>query len=98
MAKTATINLRVEPVRKAKAELILNELGISMSTAIDMFLRQIVMTKGIPFSIAMPKEINADAMSVEELKTKLRHGYDQAVNGESKVAEEVFEGFRAAHR
>ena len=41
MEKTATLNLRVNPVVKQRAEEVLNVLGIPMSTAIDIYLNQI---------------------------------------------------------
>ena len=70
MEKTATLNLRVNPVVKQKAENVLAQLGIPMSTAIDMYLNQISLTAGIPFDVTLPKaphSVNADLMSAKEL-------------------------------
>lgn len=55
MEKSATLNLRVNPTLKSDAETILIRLGIPMSTAVDMFLNQIVLVGGIPFSVTLPK-------------------------------------------
>ena len=44
MEKTATLNLRINPVVKQRAESVLSKLGIPMSTAIDMYLNQIALT------------------------------------------------------
>ena len=55
MEKTATLNLRVNPVVKERAEKVLSRLGIPMSTAIDIYLNQISLTGGIPFSVSLPK-------------------------------------------
>ena len=55
MEKTATLNLRVNPTLKQDAENILGRLGIPMSTAVDMFLNQIVLKGGIPFAVTLPK-------------------------------------------
>ena len=41
MEKTATLNLRVNPTVKGRAEEVLSRLGIPMSTAINMYLNQI---------------------------------------------------------
>ena len=41
MEKTATLNLRVNPTTKKSAEDVLSRLGIPMSTAVEMYLRQI---------------------------------------------------------
>ncbi len=49
MPKTASINVRVDEVIKAKAEKILSKIGISTSDTITMLLHQIVLQKGIPF-------------------------------------------------
>ena len=40
MEKTATLNLRVNPAVKERAEAVLSRLGVPMSTAIDMYLNQ----------------------------------------------------------
>ena len=52
MEKSVTMNLRVNPSVKKQAEDVLKQLGIPMATAIDMYLRQISLTGGIPFSVA----------------------------------------------
>ena len=53
--KNAYINTRVDSKTKSEAEAILSDLGINMSTAIDMFLTQIVLKEGIPFEVKKPK-------------------------------------------
>ncbi|HEQ3882296.1 TPA: type II toxin-antitoxin system RelB/DinJ family antitoxin, partial [Streptococcus pyogenes] len=55
MAKTGTLNLRVDDSVKSAADDILKRLGIPMSTAIDMFLNQIILTGGIPFDVSLPE-------------------------------------------
>ena len=42
MEKSATLNIRINPALKEEAETVLSRLGIPMSTAVDMFLNQIV--------------------------------------------------------
>jgi DNA-damage-inducible protein J len=54
--KTATINLRIEPDTKARAEKIFDKLGISMSDGVSMFLKQVVHHKGIPFELRVPNK------------------------------------------
>lgn len=85
MEKTATLNLRVNPEVKERAEAVLTQLGIPMSTAINMYLNQIYLTGGIPFNVTLPKvpdTINADLMSDEEIHAKLTKGYDDIENGQ----------------
>ena len=43
MARTANVFVRVEPEVKEQAEQVLDRLGIPMSNAVGMFLRQIVL-------------------------------------------------------
>ncbi|MGB8454348.1 MAG: type II toxin-antitoxin system RelB/DinJ family antitoxin [Anaerocolumna sp.] len=93
MANTTTLNLRVNPTLKRQAEEILSELGIPMSTAINMYLRQINLTGGIPFSVELPKvpdEINAELMTDLELRDKLQKGYDDIEAGKVTDASEAF--------
>ena len=55
MARTANVFARVEPELKEQAESVLDQLGIPMSNAIGMFLRQIVLQKVIPFEMKLPR-------------------------------------------
>ena len=98
MAKTATLNLRVDPDNKRQAEAILEQLGISMSAAMDMYLKQIVLTGGIPFPVklpAAPASANADTMTNAELVGKLERGVAAARNGEAVDAAQAFRAFKA---
>ena len=75
MEKTMTLNLRVNPTVKQQAEDVLKQLGIPMATAIDMYLRQITLTGGIPFSLSLPKApaaLNADTMTDDQLHAPCR--------------------------
>ena len=98
--KTATLNLRVNPTVKERAEKVLSQLGVPMSTAIDMYLNQISLTGGIPFSVSLPKapvSIHADAMTTEELHQKLEKGYNDIAAGRVQNAAEAFAKFRENH-
>ena len=93
MAKTTTLNIRINPEVKKKAEDVLSRLGIPMSTAINMYLNQISLTGGIPFSIELPqppKNINANLMTDEELKAELMKGIEDIKNGRVQSAEKTF--------
>ncbi|MDO4469934.1 MAG: type II toxin-antitoxin system RelB/DinJ family antitoxin [Bacillota bacterium] len=100
MEKTATLNLRVNPKVKARAEAVLSQLGIPMSTAIDIYLNQISLTGGIPFSVSLPKvplSMYADAMTEEEIHEKLEKGYADIDTGRLRNAAEAFAEFREKH-
>jgi len=57
MARTSNIFARVEPEVKEQAEQVLDRLGIPMSNAVGMFLRQIVLQRGIPFEMKLPMDV-----------------------------------------
>ena len=97
MANTATLNVRVDANTKEQAEAILNELGVSLSLATELYLEQIVLTGGIPFPVRLPeapRSVNADAMPQAELVRKLERGIDAARNGQTKDAADAFEAHR----
>ena len=66
MAKTATIQTRVDPEVKRNAQNILNKLNISMSEAISMYLSQITLHKGIPFEVKIPNSLTARTLKESE--------------------------------
>ena len=101
MEKSMTLNLRVNPTVKQQAEEVLKQLGIPMATAIDMYLHQITLTGGIPFPVSLPKvpaSINADVMSVEQLRSAIQAGYDDMQAGNVQEASAAFAKFREMHR
>ena len=100
MEKTATLNLRVNPTVKRRAESILAQLGIPMSTAIDMYLNQIFLTGGIPFAVTLPKvpsAVNADMMNAAEIHVQLQEGYEDIEAGKLQDAASAFAKFRERH-
>jgi len=97
MEKTATLNLRVNPHDKRNAEEILSLLGIPMSTAVGMFLKQISLTGGIPFNMTLPQapnRINTSLMTDDELRMKILRGYESAEAGRVNDARDVFKKFK----
>jgi DNA-damage-inducible protein J len=54
--KTATVRARIEPKLKHDVEHVLNQLGLSFSEAIGLFLRQVKLNNGIPFDIRIPNK------------------------------------------
>ncbi len=55
MANTSAINVNVDSKLKKEATEVLNSLGLNMSTAINIFLTQVVKRDGIPFEVTNPK-------------------------------------------
>ena len=68
------INVRVDEDVKRKAETLFNELGMNMSTAINVFLKKSIAFGGIPFEVSVDpfySESNMKALneSIEQMKT-----------------------------
>ncbi|EEZ90992.1 addiction module antitoxin, RelB/DinJ family [Mobiluncus mulieris 28-1] len=55
MAKTANINLRVDPELKAQVEELYSGFGISVTDAINMFLHVSLLQGGLPFELRQPR-------------------------------------------
>ena len=59
--ETTNINIRTDSELKAKAQLVLADLGLDMSTAINVFLSQVIYKQAIPFEISKPLNKNKNA-------------------------------------
>ena len=62
MANTTNLNIRIDEELKRQADAIFSELGLNMSTAINMFLRYSVRYGGIPFDLRVEKP-NAETLA-----------------------------------
>ena len=76
MARTSNVFARVEPEIKDQAEQVLNQLGIPMSNAIGLFLRQVVLQRGIPFEMKLPEKKLPDynSMTDEQFDAAIMRG------------------------
>ncbi len=68
MAKTDILHIRVEPSVKQRAEKTLNDLGLSITEAINVFLNQVILNDGIPFEIRKPKFNKETIQAIEDTK------------------------------
>ncbi len=96
MAKTSNLYARIEPEVKEQAETILSALGIPVSNAINMFYKQIILQRGIPFEMKLPANRVTDMsqLTKEQLDAELEKGYADIAAGRTKPAGEVFESIR----
>ena len=96
MSRTANVFARVEPEVKEQAEAVLNQLGIPMSNAVGMFLRQIIIQNGIPFEmkLSVKKPVSLNEMTKDELDAELMKGMDDIENGRVYSADEVEQEMR----
>jgi len=63
----ATIQLRIDNATKKSAKNILDKLGIDMTAAIKIYLKQIVINKGIPFKL-----LTENGLTIEQEKEILK--------------------------
>ena len=94
--RTANIYARIEPDVKEQAESILATLGIPASNAINIFYKQIILNRGLPFDVKIPTNtpINIDELTVEELNAELEKGYADMVEGRTVSAKQAFADIR----
>ncbi len=94
--RTANLYARIEPDVKEQAESILSALGVSTSNAINMFYKQVILHKGLPFDVSLPREypLNLSTMNEAELSAELDKGYADMLAGNTRLATAVFEDIR----
>ena len=70
----ARLSVRVDEDIKRRAENIFRELGMTMSTGINLYLHQVAAQQGIPFPLKQVSQAKSEAMElrmqIEELKAK----------------------------
>lgn len=93
MARTSNVFARVEPEIKEQAEQVLEQLGIPMSNAVSMFLRQVVLQQGIPFEMKLPKEkpVAFGALTKDQRDAELEKGMADIREGRVYSAQNVLE-------
>ena len=73
MAKTETINIRIEPKLKKEVEETLDDLGMNIADAVTVFFKQVVMTESIPFIIKKPKYNMETLEAIKETKEIMKN-------------------------
>ena len=96
MAKTANLYARIEPDVKEQAESILTALGIPASNAINMFYKQVVLHRGLPFDVKLPssRPVDMTTLTEDQLRAEIQKGYEDVLAGRTKPADQVFAEIR----
>lgn len=82
MAETTNISIRMDVELKKQSEKLFNELGMNMTTAFNIFLRQAVRQQRIPFDVALE---TPNAETIAALEEAERISRDPSVNGYTDV-------------
>ena len=88
MLKTANLNIRIDPNTKLRAEQLFSNFGITISDAVNIFLRQSLMEGGLPFEMKQPR-YNAETESAMQEARDIIVGKKKAKSYSS--ANELFE-------
>ena len=84
-----TTTLRIDDKLKADCDIVFDDLGINMTSAITLFLKQVVRTRGIPFEIScMPYIIN------DRIEDKLAEARADVATGRVKPMNQVMNRLR----
>jgi len=76
---STNINIRTDSELKTKAQSILTDLGLDMSTAINVYLNQIVYKQAIPFEISK-SDVKAAKLGGWEGKIKMSDDFNDPMN------------------
>ena len=69
---TASTHIRIDPVVKEQANELFSDLGMDLSSAVNIFLRQCILHKGIPFKIEKPEFSQETLEAIDEAKRLLK--------------------------
>ena len=78
MATSTNISIRMDTETKAKAEALFNELGMNLTTAFNIFVRQALREGRIPFEISLNQP---NAETIAAMKEAERIATDTSVKG-----------------
>ena len=73
ISNTTNLNVRVDSTLKEESDMLFKNLGLNMSTAINMFLIKCVKTSSIPFKIEEPKPSKELIKALKELDYMEKH-------------------------
>ncbi len=82
--ESTNLNIRTDKAVKAAAERIFEELGLNMTTAVNIFLRQTIRENGIPFELKLSVPNEETAAAIEEGR---RIAHDKSVKGYKSMEE-----------
>ncbi len=91
MSETTNISIRMDTQLKAEADALFSELGMNMTTAFNIFVRQAIREGGIPFEVKLDRPNKQTAAAMREAERIAR---DPAVKGYDDL-DELFDDLRA---
>ena len=80
----ANLNIRTEKEIKESAEIVFSQLGLTMSAAVNIFLRQVIRENGIPFELKLKEPNNETIEAIQEARLIAN---DKSVLGYTSIQE-----------
>ena len=72
MAEVTTLNIKIDRDLKAKADKLFNDMGMNLTTAVNVFVRQAVLERAIPFKICRNIENTESAANIEQRRLAMQ--------------------------
>ncbi|GKW45317.1 type II toxin-antitoxin system RelB/DinJ family antitoxin [Planococcus sp. NCCP-2050] len=89
--KKATIQVRIDEDVKSQAVEVLNDLGMDASTAINVFLRQVIAENGLPFQPTKARFNEVTLKAIEESDALVKSGLSNRQKSVDDLFDEVLE-------
>ena len=85
MSQTTNLNIKIDRDLKIKADRLFNEMGMTLTTAVNVFVRQAVLERAIPFRIQRGIKNARTVASVEQRRAAMQEIRDMlsSIDGNS---------------
>lgn len=92
MTTTVATQIRIDKEVKKEANELFDDLGLDMSSAVNIFLRQCIMHDGLPFEVERPKYSASTLSAIEEAKKISRDPNVPRYNSMAELKAALLEG------
>ena len=80
MSKTTNLNIKIDRDLKLRADRLFDEMGMNLTTAVNVFIRQAVLERAIPFQIRRGVERTGATASIEQRRAAMQEIRDLLSN------------------
>ena len=70
---TTSMNIRMDSTIKRQAQELFAALGMDMTTAVNIFLRQAIRRQGLPFDVALNRPNSETLEAIAEVREMKKH-------------------------
>ena len=72
MANVTNLSIKIDRDLKAKADKLFNDMGMNLTTAVNVFVRQVILERAIPFRIHRDVENTGSMGSIERRRAAMQ--------------------------